>query len=98
MDSTSKSCAVIVCEFNDNYNNKPHNYFDFPKEQEQFKTWCTAIRRMDLLLKNNNYDKLYVCINHFSSDSYHYDDGFKLHEGAVPQLVKYQNICISNIY
>lgn len=91
MDSTTKTCSVLVCEFNDKFNNKPQTYFDFPKDNTQFNKWCTAIRRLDLLQKNNNFEESYVCINHFNLDSYHVENGlFKLHEGAVPELVKYQ--------
>lgn len=90
MDGT-KTCSVLICEFNDKSINLPQTYFNFPKENEQFKKWCTAIRRLDLLEKTNNFEELYVCINHFNSDSYHFESGvIKLHEGAVPELVKYQ--------
>lgn len=98
MDST-KTCAVLVCEFNDKSNNTPQHYFDFPKDEEQFKKWCTAIKRLDLLQKNNNFEESYVCINHFNSDSYHFDNnGYTLHEGAVPQLVKYQKTLINKTF
>lgn len=97
MDST-KTCAVLACEFNVKSNNKPQHYFDFPKDEEMFNKWCTAIRRLDLLQKNNNLEESYVCINHFSSDSYHFDNGYKLHEGAVPKLVKYQKTLVNKIF
>lgn len=82
----TKTCAVICFEFNKASINKPLHFFDFPKNNELFKEWCKEILRLDLLQRINDYEKLFVCINHFNSDLYYYENGYKLREGAVPQL------------
>lgn len=87
---TQKLCSVISC--NNHLESKisvPPIMFEFPSRSDpRYEKWCNEIERNDLLTKEAEAETHFVCINHFEPKMYYFEEVFRLHDWAMPSLLK----------
>lgn len=86
----TKLCSVVLCANHEESKlSIPPVLFEFPPRSDpRYEKWCTEIERNDLLDKEAESQTHYVCINHFQPNMYYYKDVFRLHDWAIPSLIK----------
>lgn len=87
---TQKLCSVVICKNHvESSTSIPPILFEFPPRSDtRYEKWCKEIERNDLLNTEDESQTHYVCINHFEPKMYYYEDKFRLHDWAMPTLMK----------